>query len=100
MLKMLQNRYAANKDLILTLDGSKYVSKPINELDVLVDLVIDKRGAGGVADELLIITDKNVYKVITELNIRYVLNDGKTMVKRNDDTEVVMNTLLPSAFLC
>ena len=98
MLKMLQNRYAANKDLILTLDGSKYVSKPINELDVLVDLVIDKRGAGGVADELLIITDKNVYKVITELNIRYVLNDGKTMVKRNDDTEVVMNTLLPSAF--
>ena len=80
MLKMLQNRYAANKDLILTLDGSKYVSKPINELDVLVDLVIDKRGAGGVADELLIITDKNVYKVITELNIRYVLNDGKTMV--------------------
>lgn len=98
MLKTLQARYAANKDLILTLEGSEYISKPINELEALVDLEIVQRGAGGVADELLIITEKNVYKVITELNIRYVLNDGETKVNRQDGTVVTMNSLLPSGF--
>ncbi len=99
MLETLQKRYAANKELVLTLKGSEYVSKPIEELDVIVDLVIEKREAGGVADELLIITEKNVYKVITELNIRYVLNDGVTKVIRQDGSEVTMPTLLPSAFM-
>ncbi len=99
MLETLQKRYAANKELVLTLKGSEYVSKPIEELDTLVDLVIEKREAGGVADELLIITEKNVYKVITELNIRYVLNDGATKVVRQDGSEVTMATLLPSAFM-
>lgn len=98
MLRTLQKRYAANEDLVLTLEGSKYVSKPIKEVDTLVDIQVVQRGAGGVADELLIITEKNVYKVITELNIRYVLNDGETKVKRHDGTEVSMNSLLPSAF--
>ena len=99
MLKNLQKRYAANPELILTLQGGIYVSEPIEELDMLVDLVIDKRQAGGVADELLVITEKNVYKVITELNIRYVLNDGITEVKRQDGTKVSMPNLIPSAFI-
>lgn len=99
MRKVLQKRYEANNGLVLTLKGSHYVSKPIEELDVLVDLVIDKREAGGVADELFIITEKNVYKVITELNIRYILNDGVTKVIRQDGTAVAMESLLPSAFI-
>lgn len=99
MLENLQKRYAANKELVLTLKGSEYVSKPIKELDTIVDLVIERREAGGVADELLIITEKNVYKVITELNIRYVLNDGVTKAVRQDGSEVTMPTLLPSAFM-
>lgn len=99
MLQSLQKRYEANPELVLTLQGSTYVSRPIEELEMLVDLVIDKRQSGGVADELLIITEKNVYKVITELNIRYVLNDGVTKVQRQDGTEVAMPSLLPSAFI-
>ena len=99
MLENLQKRYAANNELILTLKGSEYISKPIEELESLVDLVIEKREAGGVADELLIITEKNVYKVVTELNIRYVLNDGITNVIRQDGSEINMPSLLPSAFI-
>ncbi len=99
MLKNLKKRYEVNPELILTLEGGQYVSKPIEELDTLVDVQIDKRGSGGVADELLIITEKNVYKVITELNIRYVLNDGKTMVCKQDGAVVSMPSLLPSAFI-
>ena len=99
MFENLQKRYEANPELILTLQGSTYVSRSIEELERLVDLVIEKRQAGGVADEMLIITEKNVYKVITELNIRYILNDGKTKVLRQDETEVAMPSLLPSAFI-
>ena len=99
MFKVLQKRYKANPELVLTLQGSRYVSLPIEELDVLVDLKIESREVGGVADELLIITEKNVYKVITELNIRYVLNDGVTQVVRQDGSEVTMSGLLPSAFI-
>lgn len=99
MLENLVKRYEANPELILTLVGNQYISRPIEELDILVDLKIDKRGNGGVADELIIITEKNVYKVITELNIRYILNNGGGNVKRQDGTSVSMPTLLPSAFI-
>ena len=57
-----------------------------------------KREAGGVVDELIIVTDKKTYKVITEMNIRYLLNDGKSKVHRLDGSKVEMKTLLPSAF--
>lgn len=99
MLENMKKRYEANPELILTLEGGQYVSKPVEELDMLVDIQIEKRGSGGVADELLIISEKNVYKVITELNIRYVLNDGKTKVDKQDGTRVSMPSLLPSAFI-
>ncbi len=98
MIKVLQQRYAANEKLILTLKGNDFVSQPIRETDRVIDLRIEKREAGGAADELLIITVKNVYKVITEMNIRYVLNDGCSLVKRQDGSDVKMNSLLPSGF--
>lgn len=50
------------------------------------------------ADELLIETDRDTYKVISEHNIRYVLCDGETKVQRQDGSAVAMNSLLPSAF--
>ena len=56
------------------------------------------RNAGGVADELLIEGEKNAYKVISELNIRYVLCDGITQAVRQDGSGVDMKTLLPSAY--
>ena len=98
MIKVLQQRYAANEKLILTLKGNDFISQPIREQDQVIDLRIEKRGAGGVADELLVITGKTVYKVLTEMNIRYVLNDGCSLVKRQDGSEVKMNSLLPSGF--
>ena len=99
MLKVLQKRYAANGELILTQKGNDFVSQPIEELGEVRDIQICRREAGGVADELLIYTDKAVYKVITELNIRYVLNDGCSKVLRQDGVGVEMNQLLPSAFI-
>lgn len=99
MEKVLQKRYAANEKLVLTKVGSDFVSQPIEKLGNVTDLQICKREAGGVADELLIYADTGTYKVITELNIRYVLNDGCSPVNRQDGVRVEMNSLLPSGFI-
>ena len=97
--EVLQKRYEANPELILTKKGDDYVSQSIKKFNKIEDIKIIKRGPGGVADELLLITDKKTYKIVTELNIRYVLNDGCTKVNRQDGESIEMNKLLPSAFI-
>lgn len=95
---ILRDRYQSNEKLILTLDGEEYVSRPIEEFERILDISVAKRGAGGIADELLIVTEKYTYKVISEHNIRYVLNNGESKVIRQDGSEVNSPTILPSAF--
>lgn len=99
MLGILQNRYDASSKLVLTLQDGEYVSEPIEELDKIENMYIAARGRGGIADELIIETGKHTYKVVSEHNIRYVLNNGESKVIRQDGSEVAANTLLPSAFL-
>lgn len=99
LLSVLQKRYAVNEELVLTQKENDFVSQPIESIGNIRNIEISKRGAGGVADELLIHTDTAIYKVITELNIRYVLNDGCSLVERQDGVNVEMTSLLPSAFI-
>lgn len=96
--KLMQDRYRNNEKLILTLKGDEYVSKPIESFDKILDISVSKRGAGGIAEELLIVTAKHIYKVISEYNIRCLLNNGVSKVLRQDGSEVSSPTLLPSAF--
>lgn len=49
-------------------------------------------------EELLIETDQGTYKVISEYNIRYVLNQ-KGEVIRQDGSSHQSSTLLPSAYM-
>ena len=98
MLQAIQKRYEANKNLVLTLTDGEYVSQPVTELDTLTGLSIVNRGSGGIADELLIETEKHTYKVISEHNIRYVLNDGESKILRQDGSEIDSPSILPSGF--
>ncbi len=99
MLAQLQKRYEANPKRVLTLNGEgEYVSEPITELGGIQELSVSLRGAGGVAAELLIVTDKQTIKVLTEYNIRCILNDGKAEVLRQNGSQVSAPTLLPSAY--
>lgn len=98
MVEVLKKRFEANESLILTLKDDDYVSQNIKTFSKVKDLTIVKRGPGGVADELVIVTDKGTFKVISEYNIRAVLCDGVTKVVRQDGSEVAMPNLLPSAF--
>lgn len=99
MLEAIQKRYEANSSQVLTLDkNGEYVSQEVKELGTITDLYIAKRGSGGVASELVIVTDKKTLKILTEHNIRYILNDGKTKIYRQDGSEIASPNLLPSAF--
>ncbi len=95
----LLQRYQANPQRVLTQDkDGEFVSRPIGEWKEVKDICIISRGLGGVARELLIETDKDVYKVLTEYNIRYVLCDAVTKVLRQDGSHVNAASLLPSAY--
>lgn len=98
--KRLIARYAARPDLILTYDKAKdsYVNQEIEAVGTVTNIEVVKRLPGGVADELLIETDKDTYLVIGEYNIRYVLSDGVSEVIRNDGSVVTVSNLLPSAY--
>ena len=98
MSETLQKRYHANDKLILTLKDGDYISQDIKSFSKVTDITVCGRGPGGVADEMLIVTEKGTIKVISEYNIRAVLCDGSTKVVRQDGSEVEMPNLLPSAF--
>lgn len=98
MTEVLKKRYEADKKLILTLKDGDYISQAITSFSRVQAITVAKRGSGGVADELVISTDKGNIKVISEYNIRAVLCDGTTKVVRQDGSEVSMPSLLPSAF--
>lgn len=98
MLEVLQKRYAANSALVLTWKDGEFESLPVEELQDITDIYIEKRGSGGVADELVIEAGTQKIKVISEHNIRYVLNDGKSKVVRQDGSSVASPNLLPSGF--
>lgn len=94
----MRERYAADDGLILTWDGTEFVSRQIGRIGSLTDVFIAKRGAGGVADELILETETGSFKVISEYNIRFVLCDGETVIERQDGSTADCPRLLPSAF--
>jgi len=98
ILNTLKARYAVNNEFVLTLSDGEYTSAPVEELGDIKAIEIVKRGAGGVAEELVIEGEYATYKVITELFIRYVLCDGQTKVRRQDGSLVEMVSLLPSGY--
>lgn len=99
LLSRIRARYAASPASVLTkTEGEYYVSEPVENPGKIMELSITKRGAGGVAEELLVRTDKATYKILSEYNIRYILCDTKSEVVKQDGSKAVLSTLLPSGF--
>lgn len=99
MVTRLRERQEKAPACVLTkADGDYYVSEPVKKPGKIKKIEITKRGAGGIAQELTIEAEKGTFKVLSEYNIRYVLCDGKSAVRKQDDSETVPGTLLPSGF--
>lgn len=99
MFMRIKERYDASPQSVLTrTEGDYYVSQPVVKPKVIRDIGIVQRGPGGVADELLIVTDKGTYKILAEYNIRYVLCDRMSEAVRQDGSVIVPTALLPSGF--
>lgn len=98
LLDLLKKRYKANSRYVLTLSGGDYVSVEPETLDQITDIYVESRGVGGTADEIVIKTKTQQFKVVTGHNIRTVLCDGETKVIRQDGKTSNSSSLLPSAF--
>ena len=79
-------------------DGEGYVSREPGRIKSVYDIRCQKRGEGGVMEELLLETDLGTYKILTEYNIRYILNQD-CLVRRADGSLYEAAALLPSAYL-
>lgn len=99
LLSRIRARYDASPQSVLTkTQGDYYVSEPVEKLGDVHNIAIVKRGAGGVAEELLIEADSGTYKIVSEYNIRSVLCDRKSEVVKQDGSSVVPASLVPSGF--
>lgn len=101
--------YKEQQNYILTLQKNQFVSReiPDNCLGDLIDLNVAKRGEGGNIMELILTGSKGTYKIIKELNVRYVLRPRKSdtgldkdiFISRIKSGDLKNPSLLPSAFM-
>ena len=105
LYERLYSRYWIDNSKILKLtegeakmESAVYESIEPLEFTEVFDAECIERREGGVMDELLLYTDTGIYKVISEYNIRYILNQGGE-VTRQDGSSVSCGQLLPSAYM-
>lgn len=93
----LPGRYAANPEAILTKEGDAYVSREIESIGRIQGIDILERNEGGAAVVAEIRGSENTIRVMTEYNVRALLNLQGCTVMRHDGTSVAGTSLLPSA---
>lgn len=99
MAERIKARYDVAPDKIMTrTEEGVYDSCTPELFTEIYEISVLKRREGGIVDELLIHTNKGIYKIISEYNVRYVLNAGGSVTKQ-DGTETVNGQLLPSAYI-
>ena len=98
LLTRLKERYRYNPGHIFMKKDDAYISGEVDKLGKVRNIEVIKRGVGGIAEEILIEGEEASYKVISQSDIRYVLCDGDTKVIRQDNSDYICKTLLPSTF--
>ena len=93
----LKNRYAANPEAVLTKEGDAFVSREIESVGRIQGIEVLERDAGGAAVRLQIRGSEHTVQVMTEYNVRALLNLQGCTIRRSDGTTVAGSSLLPSA---
>ncbi len=96
--RLVQRFEAVPLKILCEKKEGEFESEKPDQFKEIYDIRCLKRKEGGVMEELLIETDQGTYKVISEYNIRYVLNQ-KGEVIRQDGSSHQSSTLLPSAYM-
>ncbi|WP_058486641.1 SpoIID/LytB domain-containing protein [Defluviitalea phaphyphila] len=102
----LKERYEANPKLIKTLDENNiFRSRFIENIGNLKKIDIVKRGQGGNIMEIVLIGSKATIKVLTEYNIRFLLQpkqhikgEKQIIINLHNGTKIADYNLMPSAF--
>lgn len=76
----------------------KQCGEGAEDYQVIRELNITERGAGGIAKKLCAVTDRGEVFVEGEYDIRYVLNQGGEVL-RQDGSSYPLATILPSAYI-
>lgn len=79
-------------------EAGEYVAGQISNLGDIQNIITNKRGTGGVVEELIIEGSAGAVKVTNENCIRQLLALGERKILRNDGTEAECGKLLPSAY--
>lgn len=97
--KKLMEQYEKKPTSIYCMKNEKEaVNECPNQLGAVQGITVTKRLPGGVVDEIKISGSTNTYFVKGELAIRNVLCEGTTPVIRQDESQYLVKTTLPSAF--
>lgn len=96
--KSIEERYEVNPNLILTLSGDVYVTKPVSSVGNIESIEVANRTKNGIINEAIIKGSDATIKVYSEYNIRRLLAPLQCKIKRGDKSEVDTLTMLPSAF--
>lgn len=106
LLDRLRERYEVGNGKVLVYTGEEnpdedaehYESQRPEAFKKVYDIRCLKRKDGGVMDELLIETDTGTFKILSEYNIRYILNQGGAVVRQDGSVQEGFS-LLPSAYM-
>lgn len=94
----LKSRYEANPEAVLTKKAGKFVSAPIKTIGTIKKIEVLERGEGGVLNKIQVTGTKRTIQILTEYNIRALLNVQGETIYRQDGSEVEGGSLLPSGY--
>lgn len=96
---VLSQRYETNPERILTLQSDgRYASQPITSLGQIQNIEVTARGKSGIVKEIIITGTEATIKMTGQTNARALMTPINVVIKRQDGTESLNWSLLPSPF--
>ena len=94
----LMTRYKANPEAILNIRAGKFVSAPVTSVGTIEEITVLERGAGGVLQKIQVKGSRRTVQIMTEYNIRALLNVNGETIHLGDGSESKGGALLPSGY--
>lgn len=94
----LNKMYQMYPNYVLTLNNNEYKSMSIGSVGNVEDIYVEKRGEGGIIEELVIKGSNGTVKILKQSTIRNLLNPNGIAITKKDGTSVDTFTSFPSAF--